>query len=585
MRELLLRFVRHASTLGLVSSLFLCAQAYAKPNIVVLLVDDAGFMDLGGYGGEANTPNINRLADRGVRFSNYHTSPLCATSRAMLLTGLDSHRTGMGTLPEVVAQEQRGSPAYALHLLPGIKTIADRLGDAGYETYMTGKWHLGHGDGDLPDSHGFDRSFTLDASGADNWEQKPFIPYYDEAPWFEDGKPATVPEDFYSSEFLVAKMQEYLDSRDRNKPFLAYIAFQAIHIPVQAPSEFTDRYTGVYRDGWQAILERRFERAKLLGLVAQETTIPKMHPALSSWDSLPENKRVHYERSMMVNAGMLEAMDYHIGRLVAYLKSSHDLDNTVFIVTSDNGPEFNDPTTDPAFRLWMRANSYHTDPDRAGERGYMGAIGPEWASAASVPGSLFKMYASEGGTRVPLIISAPGLSAPGFNGALSFVTDLAPTIAELAGIDNRADMDGRSLLPILKGNAGHIYSADEPVGLEVAGNSALFKGHYKLTRNTLPHGDARWRLYNLNSDPGEMHDLSDERPDLRNVLLDDYIHYAASAGVVALPSDFDLQVQIDVNVRSQLASRYQPAIIGAIFLAALAVLVTFLLIRRRVRRE
>ena len=579
--------LRSAANLGLVIALFfsLCPGAYAKPNVIVLLVDDAGFMDFGGYGGEARTPNIDRLADQGVRFSNYHTSPLCAPSRAMLLTGLDNHRTGVATIPEVVTDEQKASPAYALHLQPGVRTIADLLKDAGYDTFMTGKWHLGRRDGDLPDSHGFDRSFVLDASGADNWEQKSFIPFYEEAPWFEDGKPAVLPGDFYSSRFLVDKMLEYLESRDHSHPFFAYVAFQAIHIPVQAPREFTDHYTGVYRGGWQALLERRFERAKSLGLVPPDATPPEMHRSLRSWDSLTAQERVHYERTMMVNAGMLEAMDYHIGRLIDYLQSTGEYENTVFVVTSDNGPEFGDPTTDPVFRLWMHGQGYHTNPDKAGEKGYMGAIGAEWASAAAAPGSLFKMYASEGGTRVPLIVRIPGVSAAGFNGALSFVTDLAPTIAQLAGLTPPAGLDGRSLLPVLTGKSSRVYGADEPVGIEVAGNAALFKGRFKLTRNTLPHGDARWRLHDLGRDPAEIRDLSAERPDVRREMLGDYQRYATSVGVVALPDDFNIEAQIGVNARKQMLSRYLPALAGTGLLCFLALFALVFFLRRHKRSQ
>ncbi|MFK7895203.1 MAG: sulfatase-like hydrolase/transferase [Myxococcota bacterium] len=562
--------------------LMLPTASLARPNFVVLLVDDAGFMDFGGYGGEARTPTIDRLAEEGVRFSNFHTSPLCATSRAMLITGLDSHRTGVGTIPEVLTKEQEGSPAYALHLQPGVKTIADRLKDAGYETFMTGKWHLGDRENHLPDSHGFDRSFTLAASGADNWEQKTFLPLYEEAPWYEDGQPARLPADFYSSRFLVEKMREYLEGRDRTRPFFAYVAFQAIHIPVQAPREFTDRYEGVYQDGWEATLERRFERAKALGLAPEDAPRPEMHSSLRTWDSLSTQEKAHYERSMMVNAGMLEAMDHYVGELVSYLESTGDLSNTVFIVTSDNGPEFNDPTSDSFFRLWMSQNGYHTDVERMGERGSMGAIGPEWASAAAVPGSLFKMYASEGGTRVPMIMFGPGIPKhEGFHGARTFVTDLAPTISDLAGLPATTEMDGRSLVPVLTGDVMEVLGADEPVGLEVAGNSALFHGRYKLTRNTLPHGDAEWRLYDLQTDPSESRDLSAERPDLYKEMLAEYERYAASAGIVALPKDFDIQAQIGINVRKELISRNLPALAAAGGVVVLAVLATFDFVRRR----
>ena len=569
---------------SLISLLFCFAAsdgAEAQPNFVIILVDDGGLMDFGGYGGEARTPHIDSLGNSGVRFSNYHTSPLCAPSRAMLLTGLDSHRTGVGTIPEVITSEQQGQPGYQLHLLPEVETVAERLKAAGYATYMTGKWHLGREPADLPNRHGFDRSFALDASGADNWEQKPFMPLYTEAPWFEDGEPAVLPEDFYSSQFLVDKMIEYLDGRTADQPFLAYVAFQAIHIPIQAPREFTDRYEGVYSDGWDAVRQQRYERAREIGLIPDDALPPERHPDLRAWDSLSDKERAHYERSMMVNAGMLEAMDFHVGRLISYLEETEELENTVFIVTSDNGPEFNDPVRDATFRVWMWLNGYHADLDRMGEKGSMGAIGPEWASAAAAPGSLFKMYASEGGTRVPLIISGPGIEPQDFHRALSFVTDVAPTVLDLAGLPMSEASDGRSLVPLLSNPEGRVYSEDDAVGLEVAGNAALFRGHYKLTRNSRPHGDATWRLHDLAADPAEREDISEEHPALRAEMLAAYNRYAEDVGVVAISADFDIEAQIGKNAMATLRRRQIP---GLIIAGAALIGVAFLVIRLRRRR-
>src|SRR5262245_57935872 len=155
-----------------------------RPNIVVIVADDVGFTDLGAYGGEARTPNIDALAQRGAQFSRYYSSPLCSPSRAMLLTGMDNHRTGHSTIVEVLPPEMRGRPGYTMHLEPGVVTLATRLQRGGYRTYATGKWHLGHGEGDLPNAHGFEHSFVLDASGADNWEERPYLPYYRTADWF-----------------------------------------------------------------------------------------------------------------------------------------------------------------------------------------------------------------------------------------------------------------------------------------------------------------------------------------------------------------------------------------------------------------
>jgi arylsulfatase/uncharacterized sulfatase len=214
----------------------------------------------------------------------------------------------------------------------------------------------------------------------------------------------------------------------------------------------------------------------------------------------------------------------------------------------------------------------------------MGAIGAEWASAAAVPGSLFKMYASEGGTRVPLIVRGPGIEAEGFNAALTFVTDVAPTIADLAGLGAHPQMDGRSLAPLLRGEKTRIYGEADAVGLEVAGNAALFKGRYKLTRNTLPHGDAQWRLHDLERDPAEARDLSSERPELRRELLADYRRYAAAVGVVALPESFDIQAQINLNTRDRMLARSLPTIIGAAAFVVVLVAVGFAVRRGRRRR-
>ena len=581
--------MRHLIRMGqwlfaiMLSPVFLMAHA-EQPNFVVILVDDAGLMDFSSFGGEAQTPNIDALGAAGMSFSNYRTSPMCAPTRAMLLTGLTSHKAGVGALPEIMTPEQRRSPAYSQRLLPGVETVASKLKSGGYQTFMAGKWHLGHGPGDLPNHHGFDRSFTLDASGADNYEQKSFMPFYADAPWFEDGEPTSLPDDFYSSEFLVDQMVEYLDGRDPEKPFFAYLPFLAIHIPVQAPREYTDRYTGVYEDGWDATRERRIQRAKDLGLIPENTVTPDVPDTLRDWDELSPEDRAHYERRMMVNAGMLDAMDHHIGRLVNYLKSTDAYENTVFIVTSDNGPEFGEPNLDSGFRSWMSRNGYNDDFETLGEKGSNIGIGAEWASAAAGPSHLFKTFASEGGMRVPLIISGPGISSEAFNDARAYVTDLAPTLSDLAGLET-GTVDGRSLVPLLKGEREQVYGEDDAVGFELGGNSALYKGRYKLTRNTLPFGDAEWRLYDIQADPSETNDLSSSNADLKKTMLEDYDRFAAENGVIALPKDYNPYVQLRRNANARVLQRNLPRLIGyaASVLVGLG-LIIFLLLRWRSRR-
>jgi arylsulfatase A-like enzyme len=565
--------------------------AAKPPNIVLILVDDAGFSDFSAYGGEARMPNVDALARSGVRFASYHTSPLCSPSRAMLLTGVDNHRTGVATIPEVLPPEHRDKPGYSLRLEPGVITVADRLRAAGYRTYAAGKWHLGHGDGDLPDGHGFDRSFVLDASGADNWEQRPYMPYYATADWFEDGEPATLPEDFYSSKFIVDRIIDYLDSDTRqDAPFFAYLAFQAIHIPVQAPREFTDHYEKLYEEGWSTLQERRAKRLRERGLLAESATLPLFHPSLRSWADMPDEERQLLARSMAVHAGMLEAMDHHIGRLVSYLERRGLADETLFVVTSDNGPEPSDPVAQRGFQAWMKMHGYTRRLEDLGERGSFVFIGPQFASATAAPGALFKFYASEGGLRVPLIISGPGVPGGRNVAAFSFVTDITPTLLEYAGValegdpEGSAPVIGRSLAAVLSGRAERVYPVDVPVGVEVSGNSAVFRGDYKIVRNRPPFGDGAWHLYDFVRDPGETRDLASERPELFRELRLAYEAYAKDVGVLELPDDYDAQSQVKRNtIEKQIE---QHAWVGVLAVLALlsASLVVWRARRRRVSR-
>lgn len=560
-----------------------------RPNFVILVIDDAALMDLGIYGGEARTPHIDAIAREGAMFTQYRTSPLCAPSRAMLLTGVDNHRTGVATIPEVLPPEHRGQPGYTMRLEPGVLTLAARLKPLGYRTLLTGKWHLGSKPGELPVSHGFDRSFTLDASGADNWEDKSYMPFYAEAPWFEDDKPARLPEDYYSSEFLVDQMITYLEEGDRAAPFFAYIGFLAIHIPVQAPPEFTANYLDTYTEGWDVLQTRRWARAQELGLIPPGAPQPAMHPDLRAWSDLDGDQQALFSARMAVNAGMLEAMDYHIGRLVAHLRATGVYDNTVFVITSDNGPE---PSSadDPRFAGWLRANGYHTGIEGIGEKGSYGFIGPEFASAASAPSYLFKFYVSEGGLRVPMIVSGAGLPA-GRVDAFSLVTDITPTLLDMAGAGpappDSVSMDGRSLLPVLTGEASDVYGPEDAVGIEVSGNAALYKGDYKIVRNLQPWGDGAWRLFNLADDPGETTDLAAVQPDKLAELQADYAAYAERVGVLDVPPGYNSVTQVEKNMRAAVFERNRPRIIAAmaagLVIAVLAAWFIWRALRRRQR--
>lgn len=566
-------------TVALIAGIFgsPAAGQEARPNIVLVLVDDAALMDFGVYGGEARTPNIDALAARGALFAQHRATPFCAPSRAMLLTGMDHHTAGLATIREVLPAEHRGQPGYTMALEPGVITLAERLKAGGYRTYMTGKWHLGNGDGQLPIDHGFDRSFLIDASGADNWDDQSYIPYYREAPWFEDRDPADLPEDFYSSTFFVDKMIDYLEAdAGSDDPFLAYVAFLAIHIPVQAPREYTERYIDTYSVGWEAVREARWRRAQDLGLVTEGAALAPPPATFEGWDweSLSEDEKAFAAKSMAVNAGMLEAMDAEFGRLIEYLRGTGEFENTVFVVTSDNGPEAGDPVAPPLER-WLRWQGYTWDLETLGERGSYVAIGPEWAQAAAGPSNLFKFHAGDGGLRVPLIFSGPGVPEATRVDAFTVMTDVTPTLLDMAGVEpdvpGKVPMSGRSLEPLLTGEAERVYAPDDAIGFETSGQAALYRGDFKLVRNMPPHGDGQWRLFDLSSDPGETRDLSETRPQLFGEMLHEYRLYANRVGVLELPDGYQVEQQIVRNITRKLIGFYWGWILAGLVVLLLGV--------------
>lgn len=536
-------------TFGLVLSAH-AQEVVPRPNIVVILVDDAALMDFGVYGGEARTPNMDALAARGAMFTQYRTSPLCSPTRAMLLTGMDNHQTGVATIPEVLPEEHKDWPGYTMALEPGVLTLADRLRAIGYRTLMAGKWHLGEEADEMPQAHGFDRSFALAASGADNWQDKSYMPYYRDAPWWEDGAEASLPQDFYSSRFIVDKMIGYLGGSDPEKPFFAYLPFQAIHIPVQAPPEFIANYKGVYDEGWHALRVARHRRAQALGLIAEGASLAPMQDDAREWDDLSDKERKLYAARMEVNAAMLEAMDYHIGRFINYLKAQGQYDNTIFVITSDNGPEPNRGDNDWRLAVWMRLNGYHVNREGMGQQGSWGFIGPEWATAAASPGALYKFYVTEGGIRAPLIISGPGVE-PSKIHSPAMVTDIAPTLLDWIDAppapNTARPITGRSLVPVLKGQTDSVYKPNDVRAIEVSGNSALYKGDYKITRSMPPVGDGKWRLFDMARDPGETVDVRAMHPKVFRDLLAEYTAYAARYGVLEMPQEYDSQQAVQRN--------------------------------------
>ena len=543
----------------LVTLAVLSVEASNRPNIVFLLADDLGYTDIAPYGSEVKTPALSKLAEEGIRFTNYHTAANCAPSRAMLLTGVNNHLAGIPNIPEMLAPEQMVHENYQGVLGDNVVTIATLLEGSGYHTYMAGKWHLGAEPGKLPSQRGFERTVALMDSGADNWEQRPYLPIYDEANWFEDGKRFELPDDFYSSRFLIDKTIEFIDSNlDDGKPFFAYVPFQAVHIPVQAPQEYIDRYMGVYDEGWDQLRQTRHDRAVELGILPEAVSMNRMSTTVD-WETLSPDRKRYEAKRMAVYAGMIEAMDANIARLVAYLESRGQIDNTIFVFTSDNGAEGSgaqDPTAFPGNILLSSA--YDTDYETLGLKGSFNSISPGFTSAAVSPLSYYKFYVGEGGLRVPLIISGgPVSDPPAQTAAFAWATDIAATILRFARVDTPngryagkpvLPITGKDLSPILRGEVEGVYEETDTVGYELTGHSALFRGNYKLVRNLQPLGDGEWRLYNIVIDPGEVEDLKAEMPDRLKTMLADYALFEEENGVEPIPPGYSRTRQLVINM-------------------------------------
>lgn len=560
-----------------------------RPNILVVLFDDTGFMDFGAYGSDSRTPTIDALAERGVMLSRYHSSPMCGPSRAMLLTGMDNHQVGIGTLVETVTEEMRALRGYSMLWNDGQATIASLLSDAGYQTYVTGKWGIGEAGSNLPDRFGFDRSYVMDATGGSNYDATPYLPGYDDVAWFEDGKPITLPEDYYSSRDLVDKMIDYIDAGEADKPFFGFLSLQAVHIPVQVPTPYIDAYNGVFDAGWDVMRAERLQRAIDIGLVPPTTKLAPPPATHRAWDSLTPEEQAIAAREMQVNAGMMTAADEHLGRLLAHLEAAGELDNTIVIITSDNGAEAAVTKFEGIEQLVVSGieliEGFDTSPENMGQRNSLTAIGPEWASVSSAPFNLYKFYGGEGGLRVPLIAAGPGITASGISDAPVHVSDLVPTLLEAAGVAyDRDAFFGRSAFPVLTGQAEQSRLDDEGFGGEVSGNAVLYRGQWKITRLAPPLGDAKWRLYDLSTDPGETTDLSAANPELFESMQAEYRAYSEKVGVLELGPEDSAFKQLFKNVTKKALHKYWPYLIG-LFLAIAAVLyLTFRLIRGVMRR-
>ena len=538
------------------------------PNFLVIVADDLGWSDLGAFGGEIATPNLDALALSGVRFTGFHTAPTCSPTRSMLMSGVDNHEAGLGTMAELLGPATRGQPGYEGYLNDRVASIAELLRAGGYATLMAGKWHLGLTPDREPAARGFEHSFALlqglsNHFGADQneaWTKAGLAPSYR-----DDGKPAALPKGAYSADYFADRLIGYLDASAKagdKRPFFAYLPFTAPHWPLQAPAETIAKYKGRYDAGYEALRAERLERQKALGLVPADAVAHSVELA-RPWASLSPEERAVEARKMEVYAAMVDRMDQNVGRVIAALKAQGRLDNTVILFFADNGPEGNEiKAPSPRFKVGSpdaalppaEALGIDNSLDNIGKPTSYVGYGPGWAQANSVPSWLVKGYTTEGGIRVSAFAAGRGVKGGGrIANANLDVRDVAPTLLDYAGLRQPSRFaghailphEGHSLRPVLAANANGVRSADETLGYELFFRRALRKGDWKVVFLPAPTNNytrggvstGRWQLFNVATDPGETKDLAAAEPGRLADLVGAYERYARAKGVVPLPAD------------------------------------------------
>ena len=532
--EAVLRAVRHIAahlTTNIALFLILAGLAMAqerRPNILLIVADDAGYADIGSFGGEIQTPNLDALASVGVRFTQFGVSATCSPSRSMLLSGTDNHQAGLGNMAEFMAPNQKGKAGYEGHLSDRIAPIPMLLKNAGYNTYMAGKWHMGEEPQHFPAARGFMRDLTLIPGGGshldDMWGAKGERQLYTyNGKLIEALRPG-----FHSSEDYTASIIANIEENRRDgKPFFAYLALQAPHDPFQLPDGWRDRYAGRYDAGYDALRASRIERMKQLGILDPAATVFPRLPTIPAWADLSDEERRQSARRMELYAAMVEHMDANIGKLIGYLKTTGLHEDTLIIFLSDNGPEGNimemgQPWDNSRFEDW-------------GKKGTFIQYGPAWAQASAGPLRMFKGFLSEGGIRTPLIVAGTGVTGGGrISNAVTHIMDIPATILEAAGVAHPESLEGRqvaplqgkSLSPVLDNVSQAVRAPSDWLGWELFGNRAIRQGNWKLLWLCEPYGTGQWQLYDLEADPGETKDLAAEHPDIRDQLVahwDDYV--------------------------------------------------------------
>ncbi|KAK4540922.1 hypothetical protein LTR36_008430 [Oleoguttula mirabilis] len=562
------------------------AGASAKrPNFLVIVADDLGFSDLSCFGGEIKTPNLDKLAGNGLRFTDFHAAAACSPSRAMIMTGTDHHIAGLGNLIEWTNRSdqnapsegeakywstapQRGMPGYEGYLNERVVTLPELLRDAGYLTMMAGKWHLGLTPERFPQKRGFERSFAHLPACSNHYAYEPQLKNQDQIPGFmtmsfialhaeDDEYVKKLPDNWYSSNGYGDKMLSYLKERkekEDERPFFGYFPFTAPHWPLQAPDEYVEHYKGVYDEGPDVLREKRLQRMKELGLCAEDV---EPHPVVADevkqWADMTAEEKAKSSKAMEVFAAMVECIDANVGKVVDYLEETGELDNTLVCFMSDNGAEGAAYEAYPIVQGTMIQHLqkyYDNSLDNLGRGNSFIWYGPRWAQAATAPSRLYKAFTTEGGVRVPFLAKFPKgyeTEKGGITNSFSTVMDLAPTILDMAGVKHPSpdgkgtfqgrevvSMRGRSMVPFLSGEQSNIHPKDFINGWETCGRAAVRCGDWKIVFIPKPKGPEKWQMYNLAKDPGEVHDLAEQDPERLERMIKMWDQYVLETGVVPL---------------------------------------------------
>lgn len=511
-----------------------------RPNIVFILADDLGYADLGAFGSEIPTPNLDELAHEGMMLTDFHTQMTCSPTRAMFMAGMDSHRAGLGVMGAPTREDQQGQPGYEGYLNFNIASLADLMSDAGYNTYMTGKWHIGYDEDNGPHARGFKHSFiSLDgAAHLGGWDWRGPQP----AGYRDDNELVQVGDDFYTTRFYTERMIEYIEQdRDEGKPFFAWLAYTAPHWPLQAPKESIARFRGQYDEGWEVLYERRFRNMQRLGLIPEDTGMPDESMWSQRWDDLSDEEKAYAARRMEIYAAMVSDLDTYIGEFLDYLESIGELDNTFIVFMSDNGAESTRRELVPPISDHI-GKEYDHSLDNLGAANTYVMYGRDWATASTVASRRHKATAFEGGIRVPAFAWYPSMIEGGrHSDAFGTIMDLMPTFLELAetkhpGTHYRGEEvlqpQGRSLLPLLNGESARIHPEDTYVGWELFGHRGVRQGDWKIVWDAAVGDNAQWLLFNVEEDRLAQYNLAEEEPEKLAEMVELWDRYADENGVI-----------------------------------------------------